>query len=71
MLILLASEGTALRKAADDRMLRARIGAPRDDGKDLQETGTTEVSVEARDRGMEEWRMWAAPPALGAAHRAP
>jgi hypothetical protein len=72
MLILLASEGTALRKAADDRMLlrRDRIGATRH-GNGLQGTGGTEVSGEARERGVEEWRMWAAPPTLGAAHRAP
>jgi hypothetical protein len=72
MLILLASEGTALRKAADDRMLlrRDRIGATRH-GNGFQGTGSTEVSGEARERGVEEWRMWAAPPTLGAAHRAP
>jgi hypothetical protein len=71
MLILLASEGTALRKAADDRMLlrRDRIGATR--GNDFQGASTPEASGEARERGMEEWRMWAAPPTLGAAHRAP
>lgn len=72
MLILLASEGTALRKAADDRMTlrRDRIGATRP-GNGFQGTSTSEVSGEARERGMEEWRMWAAPPTLGAAHRAP
>ena len=72
MLILLASEGTALRKAADDRMLlrRDRIGATRPVD-DFQGASTPEVSGEARQRGMEEWRMWAAPPTLGAAHRAP
>jgi hypothetical protein len=72
MLILLASEGTALRKAADDRMTlrRDRLSAPRPDN-GFQGTGITEVSGEARERGMEEWRMWAAPPTLGTAHRAP
>jgi hypothetical protein len=72
MLILLASEGTALRKAADDRMLlrRERLGGLRN-GEGLQGTGSSEVSGEARARGVEEWRMWAAPPTLGAAHRAP
>jgi hypothetical protein len=70
MLILLASEGTALRKAADDRMLlrRDRIGATRH-GNGVQTS--TEVAGEARERGVEEWRMWAAPTTLGAAHRAP
>jgi hypothetical protein len=69
MLILLASEGTALRKAADDRMVRRErlMGA----GDGFQGTGSTEVPGEARERGMEEWRMWAAPPPLGAAPRAP
>jgi hypothetical protein len=69
MLILLASEGTALRKAADDRMVRRErlMGA----GEAFQGTGDTEVPGEARERGMEEWRMWAAPPPLGAAPRAP
>jgi hypothetical protein len=72
MLILLASEGTALRKAADDRLRlrRDRLGAARH-GSDLRGTSMTEVSGEARERGMEEWRMWATPPTLGAAHRAP
>jgi hypothetical protein len=69
MLILLASEGTALRKAADDRMARRErlMGG----GDEFQGTGGTEVPGEARERGMEEWRMWAAPPPLGAAPRAP
>ncbi len=69
MLILLASEGTALRKAADDRMVRRErlTGA----GEGFQGAGGMEVPGEARERGMEEWRMWAAPPPLGAAPRAP
>jgi hypothetical protein len=70
MLILLASEGTALRKAADDRMLLRRDGIRATRGNDFQ-GASTEASGEARERGMEEWRMWAAPPTLGAAHRAP
>ena len=72
MLILLASEGTALRKAADDRMLlrRDRIGATRHVN-GFQASASTEVSGEARARGVEEWRMWATPTTLGAAHRAP
>jgi hypothetical protein len=72
MLILLASEGTALRKAADDRMLlrRDRIGAARHVN-GFQDPASTEISGEARERGVEEWRMWATPSTLGAAHRAP
>jgi hypothetical protein len=72
MLILLASEGTALRKAADDRTLprRDRIGGVRTTIA-LQGSENTELSGEARERGVEEWRMWATPPTLGAAHRAP
>ena len=72
MLILLASEGTALRKAADDRMLlrRDRIGAARN-GNVSQGSGGTDVSGEARERGVEEWRMWAAPPTLGTVTRLP
>jgi hypothetical protein len=70
MLILLASEGTALRKAADDRMTprRERLSGV---GTSFQGTGHREVSGEARERGMEEWEMWAAPPPLGVAPRAP
>jgi len=72
MLILLASEGTALRKAADDRTLlrRDRVGAVRTPIA-LQGNEKTQLPGEARERGMEEWRMWATPPTLGAAHRAP
>ena len=72
MLILLASEGTALRKAADDRMLLRRDGtgaARHVNG--FQDSASTEVAGEARERGVEEWRMWATPTTLGAAHRAP
>ena len=70
MLILLASEGTALRKSADDRLTLRRersSGA----GTGLQGTGHREVSGQARERGIEEWRMWAATPSRGAAPRAP
>jgi hypothetical protein len=72
MLILLTSEGTALRKAADERMLRREQTRPtRRGGEGIRGTGTTEVSGEARERGIEEWRLWAALPPLGAAPRAP
>jgi hypothetical protein len=30
-----------------------------------------EVSGEARERGIEEWRLWSAMPPMGAAPRAP
>jgi hypothetical protein len=72
MLILLASEGTALRKDAEERTLPRpdRVGAVRTTIA-LQANENTELSGEARERGMEEWRMWATPPTLGAAHRAP
>ena len=72
MLILLASEGTALHKAADDRTLVRpdRGGAVRTTIA-LQGNENTELTGEARERGMEEWKMWATPPTLGAAHRAP
>ncbi|HEY7620036.1 MAG TPA: hypothetical protein VH834_09700 [Solirubrobacteraceae bacterium] len=72
MLILLASEGTALRKAADDRAQprRDRAGGGRTTIA-LQGSENTELSGEARERGVEEWRMWATPPTLGVAHRAP
>jgi hypothetical protein len=72
MLILLTSEGTALRKAADDRMMRReRLRPAQSGGTGLQGTGSMEVSGEARERGVEEWRLWAALPPLGAAPRAP
>ena len=69
MLILLTSEGTALRKAADDRTMRRerRVGG----STGFQGAGSTEASGEARERGIEEWRLWAALPPLGAAPRAP
>jgi hypothetical protein len=70
MLILLASEGSALRKAADDRMTLQR-GRLAGGAIGFQGAGSTEASGEARERGVEEWRMWAAPPPLGAAPRAP
>jgi hypothetical protein len=69
MLILLTSEGTALRKAADDRMMRRERLAGGHTG--FQGTGSMEVFGEARERGDEEWRLWAALPPLGAAPRAP
>ena len=72
MLILLTSEGTALRKAADDRMMRRERTRPAELGSTgFQGTGSMEVSGEARERGVEEWRLWAALPPLGAARRAP
>jgi hypothetical protein len=72
MLILLTSEGTALRKAADDRMLRREhTGAMRRGSEAIGGIGGMEVSGEASERGIEEWRLWAALPPLGAAPRAP
>jgi hypothetical protein len=71
MLILLTSEGTALRKAADDRMLRREQTRPTRRGEGIRGAGNTEVSGEARERGIEEWRLWSALPPLGAAPRAP
>jgi hypothetical protein len=69
MLILLTSEGTALRKAAEDRTLRRERFVGGGDG--IRGVVDTEVSHEARERGVEEWRLWAALPPLGAAPRAP
>jgi hypothetical protein len=69
MLILLTSEGTALRKAAEDRTLRRERFVGGGDG--IRGAGDTEVDGEARERGVEEWRLWAALPPLGAAPRAP
>ena len=69
MLILLTSEGTALRKAADDRTMRRDRFVGGGDG--IRGTGGMEVTGEARERGVEEWRLWAALPPLGAAPRAP
>jgi hypothetical protein len=72
MLILLTSEGTALRKAADDRMLRREQTGPRRRGSDaIGGIGSMDVSGEPRERGIEEWRLWAALPPVGAAPRAP
>ena len=72
MLILLTSEGTALRKAADERMLRReQIRPTRRVGEGFRGTGSIEVPGEARERGLEEWRLWAAlPPDGGRAPRA-
>jgi hypothetical protein len=72
MLILLASEGSALRKAADDRMgrrerTRPALGA----GNGTQGTGGTDVTGEARGRGIDEWRLWSAHSPVGAASRVP
>jgi hypothetical protein len=44
-----------------------RLGA----GTEFHGPGSTDVSGEARERGVEEWRLWAALPPLGAAPRAP
>ena len=72
MLILLTSEGTALRKAADDRMLRReQTRTTRRGGEGIRGTGSIEVPEEPRERGIEEWRLWAALPPMGAAPRAP
>jgi hypothetical protein len=72
MLILLTSEGTALRKAADDRMLRREQARPTRRGREgFRGAGSMEASGEVRERGIEEWRMWAALPPMGAAPRAP
>ena len=68
MLILLTSEGTALRKAADDRTLRREQTRPtRRGGEGSRGTGSIEVPGDARERGIEEWRLWAALPPMGAA----
>ena len=72
MLILLTSEGTALRRAADDRVLRREQTRPtRPGGQRHRGTGSIEVPGETRERGIEEWRLWAALPPMGAAPRAP
>ena len=73
MLILLASEGSALCKAADDRMTLRRERSSGGQVVEFQGAGSTDVSGEARERGygVDEWRMWAAPPPLGAPPRAP
>ena len=72
MLILLTSEGTALRKAADDRMLRReQIGPTRRGSEAIRGIGSMDASGEPRERAFEEWRLWAALPPLGAAPRAP
>jgi hypothetical protein len=72
MLILLTSEGTALRKAADDRMLRREQTRPTRRGGDaIRGAGGMDVSGGTRERGIEEWRLWSALPPLGAAPRAP
>jgi hypothetical protein len=72
MLILLTSEGTALRKAADDRMLRReQTRTTRRGGDALRRTASIEFPGEARERGVEEWRLWSALPPMGAAPGAP
>ena len=65
MLILLASEGTSLRRAAEDRMAgRERSSGGGEDGQGKR--GTSAGDGE-RERAGEEWRMWIAPSPLGAA----
>jgi hypothetical protein len=73
MLILLASEGTALRKAADDRMgRRERTRPARGAGDTNQGTGSTEASAgAASERALDEWRLWSAHSPVGAAYRVP
>jgi hypothetical protein len=72
MLILLASEESALRKAADDRTgRRGRTRPTRGTGDGTQGTGGTDVSGEARERGLDEWRLWSASSPVGAASRVP
>jgi hypothetical protein len=61
MLILLASEGTALRRASEDRRERDRIGG--DDG----QGGTGAEADGPRERDGEELRMWLASTPLGVA----
>jgi hypothetical protein len=71
MLILLASEGTALRKAAEERTGRREwTRSTRGAGLGGQATGSTEVSGEARERGFDEWRLWVPHSSVGAASRA-
>ena len=72
MLILLASEESALRKAADDRTgRRERTRPTRGAGDGTQGTGGTDVSGEARERGLDEWRLWSASSPVGAVSRVP
>ena len=72
MLILLTSEGTALRKAADDRMLRREQTRPtRRGGEGTGGPEASEVPGRRASAAIEEWRLWAALPPLGAAPRAP
>ena len=72
MLILLASEGTALREAAEERTgRRARTRTARGAGPGGQGTGSTDVSGQARERGLDEWRLWADRSPVGAASRVP
>jgi hypothetical protein len=71
MLILLASEGTDLRKAAEARISRREQTRSARGGQGVQATGSTDVSGGARQRGFDEWRLWAAHSPVGAGHRAP
>ena len=72
MLILLTSEGTALRKAADDRMLRREQTRPsRRVAKESGGPGASRSPVRRASAVIEEWRLWAALPPMGAAPRAP
>jgi hypothetical protein len=64
MLILLASEGTALRRAGEDRTAQSdRSGRGGEDG---QGSSGTEADGK-RERGGDEWRTWIAATPLGAA----
>ena len=58
---------------ADDRVTLRRERLSGGQVVEFQGTGSTEVSGEARERGagVDEWRMWASLPPLGAAPRAP
>jgi hypothetical protein len=72
MLILLASEGTALRKAAEQRVGRREPTRPaRGAGHGAQGTGSTDVSGETRGRGLDEWRLSTAHSRVGAVSRVP
>jgi hypothetical protein len=68
MLILLSSDGTAIRKSTDERLAGrerpAVAGDGADDGTDRDGGG------DPRDHGIEEWRLWATPRPLGTARAA-
>lgn len=69
MLILLASEGTALREEPEPRPAGRERPVTR--GVGLLGSGDAGGTGQARERGFDEWRLWAAQPSLRAAHRAP